>query len=298
MERLIDTAAREMGIDRVELRRRNHIAPGQMPYKAPSGMNYDFGEFTTVLDKALAAADWQGFDKRKAESAARGKLRGRGIGSVSRGHRPAEQGVWRHPLRGRRHHHHADAARSTTARATPRRSPRCWAASSASRSTRFRLLQGDSDQLKVGGGTGGSKSALVAQPGLPRGRRQADRAGQADRRPRARSRGRRHRVRARPLHHRRHRPRHRHPRAGRQAARRAEAAARRAAVARRQPHLGQSAVLVSQRLPRRRGRDRPRHRPRSRWCATSWSTTSARSSIRCWSRARRMAAWCRASARR
>src|SRR5437879_6204351 len=81
MERLIDTAAREMGIDRVELRRRNHIAPGQMPYKAPSGMNYDSGEFTTVLDKALAAADWQGFDKRKQESAARNKLRGRGIGS-------------------------------------------------------------------------------------------------------------------------------------------------------------------------------------------------------------------------
>ena len=80
MERLIDTAAREMGIDRVELRRRNHIAPSEMPYKAPSGMNYDLGEFTTVLDKALAAADWQGFDKRKKESAARSKLRGRGIG--------------------------------------------------------------------------------------------------------------------------------------------------------------------------------------------------------------------------
>jgi CO/xanthine dehydrogenase Mo-binding subunit len=52
MERLIDTAAREMGIDKVELRRRNHIAPAQMPYKAPSAMNYDSGEFTTVLDKA------------------------------------------------------------------------------------------------------------------------------------------------------------------------------------------------------------------------------------------------------
>src|SRR3954451_1509509 len=81
MERLIDTAAREMGIDRIELRRRNHIAPDQMPYKAPSGMNYDSGDFTTILDKAVAAADWQGFDKRKQESAARNKLRGRGIGS-------------------------------------------------------------------------------------------------------------------------------------------------------------------------------------------------------------------------
>src|SRR5947208_13763116 len=75
MERLIDTAAREMGIDRIELRRRNHIAPSQMPYKAPSGMTYDSGEFTTVLDKALTAADWQGFDKRKKESATRNKLR-------------------------------------------------------------------------------------------------------------------------------------------------------------------------------------------------------------------------------
>ena len=80
MERLIDTAAREMGIDRAELRRRNHIAPQQMPYKAPSGMNYDSGEFTAILDKALHAADWDGFEKRRAESAARGKLRGRGIG--------------------------------------------------------------------------------------------------------------------------------------------------------------------------------------------------------------------------
>ena len=48
MERLVETAAREMGIDRVELRRRNHIQPEQMPYAAPSGMLYDSGEFPTV----------------------------------------------------------------------------------------------------------------------------------------------------------------------------------------------------------------------------------------------------------
>ena len=53
MECLVETAAREMGIDRVELRRRNHIQPGQMPYRAPSGMLYDSGEFPTVMDKAL-----------------------------------------------------------------------------------------------------------------------------------------------------------------------------------------------------------------------------------------------------
>ena len=80
MERLIDTAAREMGIDRVELRRRNHIAPEAMPYDAPSGSQYDSGEFAAILDQALALADWDDFATRKAESRARGKLRGRGIG--------------------------------------------------------------------------------------------------------------------------------------------------------------------------------------------------------------------------
>ena len=90
MERLIDTAAREMGIDRVELRRRNHIAPGQMPYKAPSGMNYDSGEFTTVLDKALAGRRLAGLRQaqgreRGARQAARPRHR-----LLSRGHRAAE----------------------------------------------------------------------------------------------------------------------------------------------------------------------------------------------------------------
>ncbi len=61
MERLVDTAAREMGIDRVELRRRNHIRPEQMPYSAPSTMVYDSGDFPALLEEALAAADWDGF---------------------------------------------------------------------------------------------------------------------------------------------------------------------------------------------------------------------------------------------
>lgn len=80
MERLVETAAREMGIDRVELRRRNHIQPEQMPYKAPSGMVYDSGEFPAVMAKALRAADWDNYPARQAESRARGKVRGRGIG--------------------------------------------------------------------------------------------------------------------------------------------------------------------------------------------------------------------------
>ena len=57
MERLVETAAREMGIDRVELRRRNHIQPEQMPYRAPSGMLYDSGEFPD--------RDGQGAERRR-----------------------------------------------------------------------------------------------------------------------------------------------------------------------------------------------------------------------------------------
>src|SRR5712691_2019897 len=80
MERLVDTAAAEMGIDRIAVRRKNHIPPEAMPYKSPNGNTYDSGEFTAVLDKALALADWDGFAARQAESRAHGKLRGRGIG--------------------------------------------------------------------------------------------------------------------------------------------------------------------------------------------------------------------------
>src|SRR5215471_5735898 len=80
MERLVDTAAAEMGLDRVELRRRNHILAEMMPYKAPNGTTYDSGEFTALLDETLLRADWDGFETRKEESRARGRLRGRGIG--------------------------------------------------------------------------------------------------------------------------------------------------------------------------------------------------------------------------
>ena len=79
MERLMDEAARQTGIDRVELRRRNFIQPSQMPYKNPMGQTYDCGNFESVMNQTLALADWQGFDARAAESAQRGLLRGLGI---------------------------------------------------------------------------------------------------------------------------------------------------------------------------------------------------------------------------
>jgi len=79
IERLIEKAARETGIDRVELRRRNLLAPAELPYKTHVGETYDSGEFGRMLQGALDAADWNGFSKRKEESRRRGKLRGRGV---------------------------------------------------------------------------------------------------------------------------------------------------------------------------------------------------------------------------
>ncbi|RZI89867.1 MAG: xanthine dehydrogenase family protein molybdopterin-binding subunit, partial [Variovorax sp.] len=79
MERLMDEAARQTGIDRIELRRRNFIRPDQMPYKNPMAQTYDTGQFEKVMDQGLALADWQGFEARAAASASEGKYRGLGI---------------------------------------------------------------------------------------------------------------------------------------------------------------------------------------------------------------------------
>ncbi|MBT2334608.1 xanthine dehydrogenase family protein molybdopterin-binding subunit [Variovorax paradoxus] len=79
IERLMDEAARQTGIDRIALRRRNFIRPEQMPYKNPMAQTYDTGKFESVMDQALVLADWQGFDARAADSAKNGKHRGLGI---------------------------------------------------------------------------------------------------------------------------------------------------------------------------------------------------------------------------
>ena len=79
VERLMDAAAREVGLDPAELRRRNMIKPSQMPYTNPMAQVYDCGEFEKILDRCLALADWNGFAARREQSQARGRLRGRGI---------------------------------------------------------------------------------------------------------------------------------------------------------------------------------------------------------------------------
>ncbi|MGR3511304.1 MAG: xanthine dehydrogenase family protein molybdopterin-binding subunit [Paracoccaceae bacterium] len=77
VERMIETAAREMGKDPAELRRQNFIK--EFPHQTPVIMNYDSGDFEGNLTQAMEAADWAGFEARKAESTARGKLRGIGM---------------------------------------------------------------------------------------------------------------------------------------------------------------------------------------------------------------------------
>ena len=79
LERLVDQAAHEIGMDPAEFRRRNLVAKEKFPYKVITGFEYDCGDFEGVLDKALAAADWAGFAERRKQSQSRGKLRGRGI---------------------------------------------------------------------------------------------------------------------------------------------------------------------------------------------------------------------------
>lgn len=79
LERLCEAASRQLGIDRFEIRRRNFIPAAAMPYKTPVGPVYDTGNFAKLFERALELADWRGFEARRAQSGAKGLLRGFGI---------------------------------------------------------------------------------------------------------------------------------------------------------------------------------------------------------------------------
>jgi carbon-monoxide dehydrogenase large subunit len=81
LERLMDQAAADLRMDPAELRRRNLIQPDAMPYTTPMGEVFDSGDFPNMLRRILQAADWSGFEKRRAESKARGRLRGHALSS-------------------------------------------------------------------------------------------------------------------------------------------------------------------------------------------------------------------------
>jgi carbon-monoxide dehydrogenase large subunit len=158
MERLIDAAAAEMGIDRIELRRRNQIRPKQLPFNAASGMVYDSGDFPAVFKEALEIADVKGFNKRKRESKKRGKLRGLGIGNYLEVTGPPAK-----EMGGIRFEPNGDVTIITGTLDYGQGHAAAFAQVLVQQIgvpfDRIRLLQGDSDELLAGGGTGGSRSA-------------------------------------------------------------------------------------------------------------------------------------------
>ncbi|MGF1609686.1 MAG: xanthine dehydrogenase family protein molybdopterin-binding subunit, partial [Kiloniellales bacterium] len=81
VERLVDAAARELGLTPDEMRRRNFIQPAQLPYSTATGVTYDSGDFQAMMERAMQAADWAGASARKAEARQRGRLRGIGLAS-------------------------------------------------------------------------------------------------------------------------------------------------------------------------------------------------------------------------
>jgi aerobic carbon-monoxide dehydrogenase large subunit len=157
MERLIDRAADEMGIDRLTLRKRNFIKPAQMPFAAASGVTYDSGDFKGVFDKALEISDHAGFAKRKKDSRKRGKLRGIAVGSYLEVTAPPSGEL------GKITFEPDGSIKLTTGtldygqgHATPFAQVLC--AQLGVPFERVTLEQSDSDLVRFGNGTGGSRS--------------------------------------------------------------------------------------------------------------------------------------------
>ncbi len=161
MERTMDYAAAQLGIDRFELRRRNFIKAREMPFKTSSGMVYDCGDFPGLFKEALARADVKGFKQRKRQSKRAGKLRGLGVACYveTTAAMTTEQAAIRFGADGTvtivtgtldygQGHASAFAQVLTEKLGVP--------------FERIRLVQGDSDQLVTGGGTGGSRSAMLS----------------------------------------------------------------------------------------------------------------------------------------
>jgi aerobic carbon-monoxide dehydrogenase large subunit len=168
MERLIDRAADEMGIDPLALRRRNQIKPSEIPYKSSSGMQYDSGDFPALFERAIELADVKGFKQRKRESKKRGKLRGLGIGSYLEVTAPPNK-----EMGGIRFEQNGDVTIITGTLDYGQGHAAPFAQVLSDRLSvpfdRIKLLQGDSDELLAGGGTGGSRSMYASGSAIVEG---------------------------------------------------------------------------------------------------------------------------------
>ena len=157
MERLIDRAADEMGINRLTLRKRNFIKPAQLPFAAASGVTYDSGDFPGVFNKALEISDHANFAKRKKESKKNGKLRGIAVGSYLEVTAPPSGEL------GKITFEPDGSVKLTTGtldygqgHATP--FAQVLSAQLGVPFEKITLEQGDSDLVRFGNGTGGSRS--------------------------------------------------------------------------------------------------------------------------------------------
>src|ERR1700730_1573222 len=165
VERLIDYAARRLGVPPQELRRRNFIKPEAMPYQTPLGLNYDSGEFARNMDQALAAADPAGFPARRAESQARGRYRGLGhaVYIEQSGFPPDEFAELRFDPSGTLT---ILMGTQSSGRAHQTASPQPASEKLALPLDKIRVLQGDTEAIAFGRGTGGSRSIPVGGAAL------------------------------------------------------------------------------------------------------------------------------------
>ncbi|HVC61713.1 MAG TPA: xanthine dehydrogenase family protein molybdopterin-binding subunit, partial [Acetobacteraceae bacterium] len=157
VERLVDAAARELKIDRAELRRRNMVPPSAMPHATPVGKTYDSGDFRKVFDIALDKVDYAGFAGRRADAAKRGKRRGIGFAYYleATGGDPTERAEIRFSDDG-----FVDVYVGT--QSTGQGHETAYVQLTATRlgidGEKIRIRQGDTDTIPVGGGTGGARS--------------------------------------------------------------------------------------------------------------------------------------------
>jgi len=168
IERLIDKAAREMGIAPDEIRRRNFISPDEMPYTTPVEMTYDSGDYAAVLERCIALTDWAGFAERRAAAAKRGKCRGIGLSMYVE----ATTG---------------DPLEAANIRFTEDGRLQAWLGTKSSGQghettyaqflnemlgvpfEKIDVLEGDTNEVALGGGTGGSRSIYMAGMALQDG---------------------------------------------------------------------------------------------------------------------------------
>jgi carbon-monoxide dehydrogenase large subunit len=160
MERMVELAARELNIDGVALRRRNYIKPSEMPFKTGLTFTYDCGEFEKNMDLAMELADFAGFEKRRKEARKRGKLRGIGLSNtIERAAAPGTEGA---EVRfDRSGGVTLFAGSNSQGQGHETVFKQIVADRLGIHPNDIRYVQGDTDQVFYGEGTGGSRSATM-----------------------------------------------------------------------------------------------------------------------------------------